>query len=114
MLADTNETATATNVADILAHRVSRGIRFLNLESSSGRILYMVTNTERVMVMLLDDPEDSGWHATSPGSTAISTGYIIEDGQNDEYADADTVPLDRGLEVIRQILRTGQPPIEVE
>ena len=62
------------------------------LTSSSGRLLAVVTNTERAMVMLLDGEGDPGGHAVDPGADGLSDGFVLANGQNDEYPNEDTVP----------------------
>ncbi|OKJ16218.1 Imm1 family immunity protein [Kitasatospora sp. CB01950] len=80
------------------------------LHSSHGRQLAVVSNGARAMVMLLDGPGDPGEHAVDPGAEGWSDGYLLANGQQDEYPDEDTVPLDRALLLVRHLLDHGAPP----
>lgn len=82
------------------------------LTSSSGRLLAVVTNTERAMVMLLDGEGDPGGHAVDPGADGLSDGFVLANGQNDEYPNEDTVPLPEALRIVRHILIQGNPPAD--
>lgn len=62
------------------------------------------------MVMLLDDEDDPGEHAVTPGAAGRSMGFVLANGQHDEYPDADTVPLADALRIIDHILTVGAPP----
>ncbi|WP_405750718.1 Imm1 family immunity protein [Streptomyces sp. NBC_00012] len=100
------------SVAQALRARIADGKLESLLESSAGRTLFVVSNTERAMVMLLADPGDPGEHATDPGAEDWSGGFVLANGQSDEYPDADTVPLDEALRIVRHILATGRPPAD--
>ncbi|MCX4846224.1 hypothetical protein [Streptomyces sp. NBC_00893] len=102
----------ADAVAEALRARIADGKLESLLESSSGRTLYVVSNTERAMVMLIDHPGDPGEHAADPGAEEWSDGFELSNGQADEYPDADTVPLDEALRIVRHILATGRPPAD--
>ncbi|MER5748154.1 hypothetical protein [Streptomyces sp. NPDC002225] len=100
----------AEDVTELLRTRIAGGVLESVLESESGRTLFVVSNTGRAMVMLLDHAGDPGEHATDPGAEGWSDGYVLANGQEDEYPDADTVPLAEGLRIVRHILATGRPP----
>ncbi|MFJ6016684.1 hypothetical protein [Streptomyces sp. NPDC092952] len=100
----------AGNVTELLRARITGGALESVLESASGRTLFVVSNTGRAMVMLLEHPGDPGEHATDPGAEGWSDGYVLANGQEDEYPDADTVPLAEGLRIVRHLLATGRPP----
>ena len=108
--------APATLTADAAIGQLSARIVGQKLESwltsSSGRLLAVVTNTERAMVMLLDGEGDPGEHAIDPGADGSSSGYVLANGQNDEYPDNDTVPLPEALRIVRHILAHGNPPAD--
>ncbi|MFE7392740.1 hypothetical protein [Streptomyces sp. NPDC057582] len=82
------------------------------LHSSTGRHLAVVTNTERAMVILLDGEGDPGAHASDPGAEDWSDGFILENGQNDEYPDEDTVLLSEAFRIVRHIIVNGTPPAD--
>lgn len=93
-----------------LRARSGRGTLESWLTSSSGRLLAVVTNTRRAMVMLLDGEGDPGEHAVDPGADGWSDGFVLSNGQDDEYPDEDTVPLPQALRIVRHILAHGTPP----
>ncbi|MEU6270983.1 hypothetical protein ABZ871_00950 [Streptomyces populi] len=76
-------------VRETLRMRADRGQLETWLASSSGRSPAFVTNTERAMVMLLDGKGDPGGHAVAPGAGGSSAGFVLSDGQHDEYPDED-------------------------
>lgn len=80
------------------------------LTSSAGRSLTLVSNTERAMVMLLDDADDPGRHAVDPSATGVSGGFVLSNGQVDVYPDADTVPLAEALRIVRHVVDRGTAP----
>lgn len=96
----------------VLRRRIAGGTCELWLAASSGRLLAVVTNAERAMVVLLDGEGDPGEHATDPGAEGWSDGFVLANGQGDEYPDEDTVPLDEALRIVRHILATGGPPAD--
>ena len=95
---------------DELRARIGRGALESWLTSSSGRLLAVVTNMRRAMVMLLDGEGDPGEHAADPGADGWSTGFVLSNGQDDEYPDEDTVPLPEAFRIVRHILAHGTPP----
>ncbi|MGC4985829.1 ATP-binding protein [Streptomyces sp. DT193] len=77
-----------------------------------GRSLAIISNTDRAMVMLLDDEADPGEHALSPGASSSSSGFVLANGQHDEYPDEDTVLLAEAMRIVTHILTTGAPPAD--
>jgi hypothetical protein len=100
----------AESIIDAIDSRVSRGELTTWLESDSGRIVGWVTNRERVMLMVMDRPGDAGEHAIDPDAPGSSSGFVLENGQSDEYADRDTVTTERARRILRSVLTTGQVP----
>ncbi|MFD3919703.1 hypothetical protein [Streptomyces sp. NPDC058595] len=96
----------------VLRDRIARGAFESWLAGSSGRLLAVVTNAERAMVMLLAGEGDPGEHPTDPGAEGWSDGFVLANGQSDAYPDADTVPLDEALRIVRHVLATGGPPAD--
>ena len=68
-----------------------------------------VSNGTRAMVVLMSDEGDPGEHAVSPEAVGSSDGYVLENGQEDAYEDADTIPLPEALQVLGSIIDSGQP-----
>ncbi|MFD5894918.1 hypothetical protein [Streptomyces sp. NPDC060366] len=95
-----------------LRRRIARGSFESWLAGSSGRLLAVVTNAERAMVVLLAGEGDPGEHATDPGAEGWSDGFVLANGQGDEYPDEDTLPLDEALRIVGHILATGGPPAD--
>ncbi|MEU5989806.1 hypothetical protein ABZ806_12605 [Spirillospora sp. NPDC047418] len=95
---------------DELRARIEKGTLESWLTSSSGRLLAVVSNTRRAMVMLLDGEGDPGEHALAPGADGWSGGFVLSNGQDDEYPDEDTVPLAEAFRIVRHILARDTPP----
>jgi hypothetical protein len=72
--------------------------------------LAVVTNGHRAMVLLVGNDADAGTHAITPEAAGESSGYMLENGQEDTYADRDTVSLDDALRAVVRIVETGQTP----
>ncbi|MEW5659848.1 hypothetical protein ABGT92_31620 [Streptomyces cinereoruber] len=64
------------------------------------------------MVMLLDDEGDPGEHAVDPGAQGASDGFVLSNGQDDEYLNEDTVPIDEAFRLVKQIVVTGSWPAD--
>ncbi|WP_339133543.1 hypothetical protein WJM95_30415 [Streptomyces sp. f51] len=99
-------------VPEALRSRIGSGHLETWLTSSSGRSLAFVTNTERAMVMLLEDEGDPGEHAVDPGAQGSSDGFVLSNGQGDEYLDEDTVPIHEAFRLVTQIVATGSWPTD--
>ncbi|MFF4896499.1 hypothetical protein [Streptomyces sp. NPDC001068] len=104
--------ASSAVVLEALQSRIDSGQLETWLTSSSGRSLAFVTNAERAMVMLLDDEGDPGEHAVDPGAEGLSFGFVLSDGQGDEYPDEDTVPIREALRLVEHIVSTGSWPAD--
>ncbi|MFI2507363.1 hypothetical protein [Streptomyces sp. NPDC018972] len=99
-------------VLQTLRARVARSHLEAWLSSSSGRSLGFVTNTERAMVMLLEAEGDPGEHAVEPGAMGSSEGFVLSNGQHDEYPDEDTVPISEAFRIVEHIVSTGSWPAD--
>ncbi|MFE0332491.1 hypothetical protein ACFW08_38030 [Streptomyces sp. NPDC058960] len=99
-------------VLETLRARVDRSQLETWLSSSSGRSLGFVTNTERAMVMLLEAKGDPGEHAVEPGAVGSSKGFVLSNGQHDEYPDEDTVPIGEAFRIVEHIVSTGSWPAD--
>ncbi|MDQ0604802.1 hypothetical protein QF037_009147 [Streptomyces canus] len=99
-------------VLEILRSRVDSGQLETWLTSSSGRSLAFVTNTERAMVMLIEQEGDPGEHAVDPGAQGSSGGFVLSNGQDDEHPDEDTVPIRDAFRLVKQIVGTGSWPTD--
>jgi hypothetical protein len=99
-------------VSEALRSRIDSGQLETWLTSSSGRALAFVTNTERAMVMLLEEEGDPGEHAVDPGAQGSSDGFVLSNGQDDEYPDEDTVPVHEAFRLVKQIMDTGSWPTD--
>ncbi|MYU20552.1 Imm1 family immunity protein [Streptomyces sp. SID8352] len=99
-------------VLEILRARIGGGRLETWLTASSGRSLALVTNGERAMVMLLAGEGDPGEHAVDPGAGDWSDGFVLANGQDDEYPDEDTVPLDEAYRIVEHLVRTGHWPTD--
>ncbi|MQY33252.1 hypothetical protein SRB17_12130 [Streptomyces sp. RB17] len=103
---------TAEEAVAVLRRRIAGGRLESWLTGSTGRLLSVLSNTERALVMLLDGEDDPGAHAVSADSGGASGGFRLANGQCDTYPDEDTVPLDEAFRIIRQVIGTGLPPTD--
>ncbi|MGW4675491.1 hypothetical protein [Streptomyces sp. NPDC004324] len=99
-------------VLEALRSRIDSGRLETWLTSSSGRSMAFVTNAERAMVMLLRDEDDPGEHAVDPGAEGSSCGFVLSNGQGDEYPDEDTVPISVAFRLVEHIVGTGSWPAD--
>ncbi|WP_199921250.1 hypothetical protein [Streptomyces globisporus] len=99
-------------VLEALRSRIDSGQLETWLTSSSGRSLAFVTNTERAMVMLLEEEGDPGEHAVDPGAQGSSGGFVLANGQDDEYPGEDTVPIREAFRLVKHIVGTGSWPTD--
>lgn len=96
--------------AALLSANVDGGRLATYFCSDLGRLLLVVSNGARSMVVLMSGEGDAGEHAVSTGATGSSHGYVLENGQEDTYEDADTIPLADALDAVRSIIDSGRPP----
>lgn len=99
-------------VSGVLRERIDSGRLETWLASSSGRSLAFLTNSGRAMVMLLEEAGDPGEHAVTPQAEGSSEGFVLSNGQHDEYPDEDTVPVREALRLIEHIVGTGSWPLD--
>ncbi|MFC9398596.1 hypothetical protein ACFTWS_36415 [Streptomyces sp. NPDC057027] len=97
---------------EALRSRIDSGRLETWLTSSSGRSLAFVTNTERAMVILLEEEGDPGEHAVDPGAEGSSDGFVLCNGQDDEYPDEDTVLIREAFRLVEHIVGTGTWPAD--
>jgi hypothetical protein len=109
---DKEEPVNGHEAAELVSTNVRDGRLTTYFESDEGRMLMVVSNGTRAMVVLMGGAGDPGEHAVSPGAAGSSDGYVLENGQQDTYEDADTVPLTGALELVRSIVASGKPPAE--
>ncbi|MBE1605597.1 hypothetical protein [Actinopolymorpha pittospori] len=101
----------ASTVVELIERRVSQGTMMTWLESSLGRTIAFVSNGSRAMVMLLEHNDgDPGEHAIDPEGIGSSDGFVLENGQLDEYPDRDTVPMCEALRIVTHLVAEGVPP----
>ncbi|NEB98096.1 hypothetical protein G3I37_26570 [Streptomyces anulatus] len=102
----------SAGVVEELRSRIDRGQLETWLTGSSGRLLAFVTNAERAMVVLLEGEGDPGEHAVDPGTAGWSDGFVLSNGQDDEYPDEDTVPVREAFRFVEHIVGTGSWPAD--
>lgn len=102
----------SSGVVEALRARVDSGRLETWLSSSGGRSLAFVTNTERAMVLLLDEEGDPGEHAVDPEAEGSSDGFVLSNEQHDEYPDQDTVPVGEALRLVEHIVTAGAWPAD--
>lgn len=103
-LADEPTPVTGETVEQAVLAEFEAGRQMVALTSSLGRILLLASNGTRAMVVLMDRAGDAGQHAADPDATGVSGGYVLDNGQVDEYANADTVELGQALVIARQVV----------
>jgi hypothetical protein len=101
----------AISVVETIERRVSEGTMTTWVESSRGRMIVFVSNGSRALVLLLEhDDGDPGEHAVDPDGDGLSGGFVLENGQVDEYPDRDTVPMGEALRILAHLVSEGVPP----
>jgi hypothetical protein len=98
------------DVNRILIERRKQGIYESWFGHPDGRRLGFITNGARVMLILMDDEDDAGEHAVDADVEGWSDGFLLLNGQNDRYANRDTVEFGVGIESLRRIIDTGTWP----
>ncbi|GAA4123037.1 hypothetical protein GCM10022415_27670 [Knoellia locipacati] len=107
---DDERTLDGTEAAALVSAHVDGGRLTTYFQSDRGRLLTVVSNGVRAMVVLMDGAGDAGEHAVSPGAAGSSDGYVLENGQVDTYEDSDTIPLADAVAAVRSIIDDGGPP----
>lgn len=106
--------AAVSNGADaqrVVEERISRRAFETWFESDRGRMMALVTNGDRALLMVLRGPGDAGEHLTDPQATDREQGgFKLSNGQSDTYADHDTVPLHTALEVVATVVNGDSHP----
>ncbi|MFE2163751.1 hypothetical protein ACFXB3_01500 [Streptomyces sp. NPDC059447] len=97
----------------LLRNRLDWGNQETWFESDAGRLLAVVTNGERAMVVLLDGDGDPGEHLVDPRCEGSSDGYVLSNGQVDRYADRDTVAFDVAGRSVAYFIEHGTWPAGV-
>ena len=92
-----------------VADRLQAGTHETWFNAESGRMVCIVTNGPRALLMLLDHDGDAGEHLSDPlGGDEPVAGFVLGNGQVDRYAERDTVPLDSALDVLRALIDGGE------
>ncbi|MFD5107248.1 hypothetical protein [Streptomyces cinereoruber] len=102
----------SAGVVEALRSRVDSGQLETWLTSSAGRLLAFVTNAERAMVVPLKGEGGPGEHAVDPGTAGSSDGFVLSNGQADEYPDEDTVPIREAFRLVEHIVGMGSWPAD--
>jgi hypothetical protein len=98
----------------LIRDRLAAGQLETWFESSRGRLLAIVTNGNRAMLMLLDEVGDAGKHLITADETGTAGGYVLSNGQVDRYPNRDTVTLAEAVRTVIALLATGEPPGDLE
>ena len=105
--------ASGQDAATVLAARIDEGELTTYLTSDAGRVLAVVSDRVRAMVVLMTGAGDPGEHAISPNADGSSDGFLLENGQEDTYDDRDTVRVADALDIVRGIVYSGAPPTAI-
>lgn len=97
----------------ILIERRKQGIFETWFAHPDGRRLGFTANGIRVMLVLMTDEDDPGEHAIDPQAEGSSDGFMLLNGQNDTYANRDTVPFSIGMKSLWHIIDVGTWPENV-
>src|SRR5262245_58659149 len=97
-------TLTGDQAVERLRQRLAEGVHDSWFRDADGRLLNAVTNGDRALVMVLVEPGDPGEHAVEPAATGTQGGYLLDNGQRDVYSNADTVPIEEALAIVREIV----------
>ncbi|MGO4463770.1 hypothetical protein AB4039_41920 [Streptomyces sp. M-16] len=82
-------------------------------EDGRGRLLAVVTNGERAMVVLVDGEGDPGEHLVDPRAEGVSGGYLLSNGQIDTYSDRETVPFPVACRAVEHLIEHDAWPYDV-
>lgn len=103
---------TAAEIQTLFINQLATGPLSTQLETATGLKLQVVTNRERMKVTLIE-PKGTSGHAIDPQAGKGSRGgFLLDNGQEDEYDDVDTVTIPDALNVIGYILTHGTQPQE--
>ncbi|WP_170208439.1 hypothetical protein [Micromonospora pisi] len=111
---DHHRLLTGTDAAELVRARAGEGQFETWFEHDHGRLLAVVTNGTRALIMVLDEPGDAGKHAIDPMATDQQGGYVLSNGQHDTYDNRDTVPLEQALVIVEHLVNHGRPPTGVD
>ncbi|MEV4118603.1 hypothetical protein [Micromonospora sp. NPDC049645] len=104
---------TGDGAVTLLRERVAAGELEAWLRHHDGRVLGVVTNGNRAMVMAMEEPGDPGQHAVDPDAEGEEGGYRLSNGQVDRYDNRETVPFGVALEVVRKLVDHDRWPTTV-
>jgi hypothetical protein len=99
---------------ELIRDRLAAGQLETWFESSRGRLLAIVTNGNRAMLILLDEAGDAGQHLITADEIGTAGGYVLSNGQVDRYPNRDTVLLAEAVRTVIALLATGEPPGDLE
>ncbi|NUR63474.1 MAG: hypothetical protein HOV87_33160 [Catenulispora sp.] len=97
----------------LLGNRLGHGSQETWFEDDQGRLLGVITNGERAMVVLLDGAGEAGEHLVDPGGQGRSDGFLLANGQVDAYDDRDTVVFGVAGRAVAQLIDHGGWPDDV-
>ena|SRR5918994_5369361 len=113
MIHDAGDWLSASEARAQVASRIAEGELTTWLVSSDGRMLGLVSNRVRAMVVLMTGEGDAGEHAVDETAIGSSNGFVLDNGQVDEYPNQDTVPVDVALRVVSSVVQHGTPPPDI-
>jgi hypothetical protein len=102
---------TGNAAADFARDAISAGQTYIRFVRSEEQSLTFGTNGARVALVLWSrEGHDEGMQAIEPAAGQGSQdGYVLENGQRDNYPDRDTVSVDRAIEAVRHIVDSNTP-----
>ncbi len=109
----TNHAYSGEEARLLLGNRLDWASQETWFEDEQGRLLAVVTNGERAMVMLRDGEGDPGEHLIDPRDAGSSGGYLLANGQVGTYDDRDTVAYNVAGRAVAYLIDHGVWPDDV-
>lgn len=104
-------TYTPDEAQRLLHNRLSFGTQETRFEDPEGRVLAVVTNADRALVVLYED--GASQHLIEPEAQGESQGFLLGNGQVDAYANRDTVPFATAARALAHFMAHGTWPDDV-
>lgn len=108
-----DHTYSGEQARQLLGHRLDWASQETWFEDEHGRLLAVVTNGTRAMVMLMHEGGDPGEHLIDPRGEGRSGGFVLGNGQVDTYADRDTVVFSVAGRAVAHLIDHGVWPDDV-
>ncbi|WP_319459378.1 hypothetical protein [Micromonospora sp. RTP1Z1] len=81
---DRHAPLSGAQAADVVRRRIDHGMLETWFEHDRGRLLAVVSNGTRALIMLLEEPGDPGEHAIDPTGTGQQDGFVLGERTTDD------------------------------